>query len=437
MRAPEFPVHIGENDKMEHAAAPLLKVGIVSDIQALPSEHDWGFHNFRNALKLFREKGIDLLINAGDLAEGGDPATYDLYWRLIAEYFPEKLPAHMACEGNHDCNGAKDFPEAFARVCKGLRRACVNPEHRVIGGFDFITFATCDRLHYAESELPALEEELRKAAARDPRKPVFVITHLPPARTMTGSHDAAGSAGLRRIFDKFPQVISLSGHTHVPLADERAVWQGGFTAVETSTLAYGCFTEESCFNTVNGILPFAREVTEALYMELFPDRAELHRYNTTENREVGPVWIIDTPYDAATARYTPDRGGRAQAPGFPPEAEVLLRYDYGYAYIIFDRAAAGDPALFYDVEIAHAGGETKEFGEAQVYRYVSDFYRFECNRKDKIYLKLPGTLRENTLCRFRVYPVEAFGKRGAPLEMTCLLWPGYKFKDGAPVCPQE
>jgi len=33
--------------------------------------------------------------------------------------------------------------------------------------------------------------------------------------------------------------------------------------------------------------------------------------------------------------------------------------------------------------------------------------------------------------------VEAFGKRGAPLEMTCLLWPGYKFKDGAPVCPQE
>ena len=422
---------------MAHPEKPLLKVGIVSDIQALPSEHDWGFHNFRSALKIFREKGIDLLINAGDLAEGGDPGTYALYWRFIAECFPENPPAHMACEGNHDCNGKSPFREAFARVCRGLRRECVNPEHKVIGNFDFITFATCDRLHYAESELPALERELEKAAARDPGKPIFVITHFPPAQTVTGSHDASGSAGLRRVFDKFPQVISLSGHTHVPLGDERTVWQGEFTAVETSTLAYGCFTEEHCFNTVNGILPFAREVTEALYMELFPDRVELRRYNTTEKRELGPAWIINTPYKPASARYTPARAAGAQAPGFARDAAILLRYDYGYAYIIFDRPATGDPALFYDVEIAHADRATGKYEDPQVYRYVSDFYRFECNRHDRIYLKLPGTLRENTPCRFRVYAVEAFGKRSRPLEMTCLLWPGYKFKDGAPVYPQE
>ena len=422
---------------MDRTASPLLKVGIVSDIQALPSEHDWGFYNFRNALKLFREKGIDLLVNAGDLAEDGNPETYALYWRFIAEYFPGKLPAHMACEGNHDCNGGRPFPEAFARVCKGLRRECVNPEHRVIGGFDFLTFATFDRLHYAESELPALERELNRAASRDPEKPIFVITHLPPARTVAGSHESAGSAGLRRVFDKFPQVISLSGHTHVPLGDERTVWQGEFTAVETSTLAYGCMTEEHCFNTVNGILPFAREVTEALYMELFPDRVELRRYNTSEGRELGPVWIIGTPYRASAARYTPARAAQARAPGFAPDAEILLRYDYGYAYIIFDRPATGDPAVFYDVEIALADRETGKYGLPQVYRYVSDFYRFERNRQDRIYLKLPGALRGNTLCRFRVYAAESFGKRGAPLEMSCLLWPGYRFKDGAPACPQE
>ena len=44
---------------MAHPEKPLLKVGIVSDIQALPSEHDWGFFNFRNALRIFREKGIE------------------------------------------------------------------------------------------------------------------------------------------------------------------------------------------------------------------------------------------------------------------------------------------------------------------------------------------------------------------------------------------
>lgn len=414
---------------------PLLRAGIISDIQALPSRHDWGMYNFANALKLFKQKGIDLLINAGDLAESGNPDTYALYWELIDEYFPGGIE-HTACEGNHDCNGKAPFPEAFAKVCKELRRAGTNPEHRVIGGYDFITFATFDRMHYDEKELPALECELQKAVDRDPLKPVFVITHFPPNQTVSGSFDS-GSKELLKAFQKFPQVISLSGHTHYPLADERTIWQGSFTAIETSTLAYGCMSEEHCFNTVNGILPFAREVTEAIYMEIFTDRIEFRRYNTTDGRELGAPWVVDIPFDPATARHTAARANSRKAPEFAPEADLLIRYDYGYAYIIFDRTTGGDFAQFYDVEFSLFDEEKQEWEEFQSYRYASDFYRFEFNRQDKLYFKLPGTLQGGRLCRFRVYGVESFGKRGAPLEMKCLLWPGYPFKDAAGVYPQE
>ena len=420
---------------MSSVEKPLLRAGIISDIQALPSRRDWGMHNFARALELFREKGIDLLINAGDIAESGNPETYALYWQLIEEYFPGGIE-HVACEGNHDCNGKVPFPEAFAKVCKGLRRECANPEHRVISGCDFITFATFDRMHYDRNELPALEKALRKAAERDAEKPIFVITHFPPAQTVSGSFDS-GSEELLELFRKFPQVVSLSGHTHYPLADERTIWQGEFTAIETSTLAYGCMSEEHCFNTVNGILPFAREVTEAIYMELFEKRIEFRRYNVTDSRELGEKWTVDIPFERSTARHTALRADSRKAPEFAPDADLLIRYDYGYAYIIFDRAVKGEFAHFYDVEFSHYDEEKGEWGEWEHYRYASDFYRFEFNRQDKLYFKLPGTLRENALCKFRVYGVESFGKRGAPLEMECRIWPGYKFKEAVSLYPQE
>ena len=145
----------------------------------------------------------------------------------------------------------------------------------------------------------------------------------------------------------------------------------------------------------------------------------------------------EIPYDAAGARYTPRRALQAQTPEFAPEAQILLRYDYGYAYIIFDRAVKGDTAVYYEVEIAHQDENTKQYEKPKTYRYAADFYRFERNRQDRIYLKLPGALRDNAYCRFRVYGVEAFGRRGKPLEMVCRLWPGYKFKNAAPLYPQE
>jgi Icc-related predicted phosphoesterase len=415
---------------------PLLKVGIFSDIQALPSRNDWGMYNFTKALQIYKEKEIDLLVNAGDLAEGGDPETYALYWQLIAEAFPGNMPEHIACEGNHDCNGKAPFKENFAKVCTCLRRECINPEHRVIGGYDFITFATFDRIHYAEEELPALEKALQKASERDPEKPIFVITHFPPSETVSGSF-SSGSEGLKKVFQKFPQVVSLSGHTHYPLKDERTIWQGDFTAVETSTLAYGCMTEEKCFNTVNGILPFAREVTECLYLEIFEDRMEFHRYNTTDKKELGPVWNMPLPFVPEKASFTAARAEKRQAPEFGEEAVMLLRYDYGFAYIIFDRCTKGDFAHFYDVAFSLYDEEKKLWEEWNVYRYASDFYRFECNQQDKLYFKLPETLKEGRLCKFRIYGVESFGKRGKPLEMECRLWKGYRFKEAAALYPQE
>ncbi|OQA84719.1 MAG: Calcineurin-like phosphoesterase [Lentisphaerae bacterium ADurb.Bin242] len=419
---------------------PILKVGIVSDIQGLPSEHDWGIYNLGLALDILAQKQIDTLIMAGDLAENGNPLTYRLYWKMIRDRFGEKMPRHVACEGNHDCNRTfpQDFAVRFAEVCRGLHRENVNPWHAVIDGYDFIAFAASDGMHYSEASLPALEAALRKAVERDHEKPIFVITHFPPENTVSGSHSEAGSPELLKVLEKYSQAVSFSGHTHYPLEDERTIWQGAFTAVETSTLAYGCATEEQAVNTVNGILPFAREVTQMLYMEVFSDRLEIHRYNVAEQREIFPeqLWRVKLPYRPEEAIYAPERRLHRQAPQFAADANILMRLDYGYVYLIFDGTCEGDFAQFYDVEISerNSDGDGKTFRQ---YRYISHFYRLEKNREKRLFYKLPDALKAGGKYRFRVYPVESFGNRGKPLEMFYEIPSCYVSREGVPLYPQE
>ena len=71
----------------------------------------------------------------------------------------------------------------------------------------------------------------------DPTKPIFVITHLNPIDTVYGS-DAWGNADIHDVLQDYPQVISLSGHSHYTVADERSIWQGSYTAMSTQSLDY-------------------------------------------------------------------------------------------------------------------------------------------------------------------------------------------------------
>ncbi|MBQ9501466.1 MAG: metallophosphoesterase [Lentisphaeria bacterium] len=415
------------------AEKPVLKLGVLGDVQGLPARHDWGMNNFSRALDILKEKGVDVLLSLGDIAEGGDPDTYALYWEMIEERFGKGGIRHFACEGNHDLgNGHRpDFSAIFRQVCAGLRRPDKFICHEKISGYDFIAASETACGVYSHEVCAELAGKL---ASLPREKPVFVLTHYPPYGTMAGSFDdKAGIRPLREVLDRFPQVISLSGHTHWPLEDERCIWQGRFTAVTASSLSYGCMNER-CFNSVGGIIPFAREAVQLLYMELFPDRLEIERVQVLDRSPAGERWRVRLPYRPEEAFYTDARPGSGSAPRFPAGARLLTRYDYGYMYLAFERTEEGVPALYYDVELV----PLFPGGMPETHRYVGDFYRLKACRGPRIFLRLPGRgMRAGADYRIRVYPVSAFGVRGGPLEIVEHTWPGYPFKDGTPLCPQE
>ena len=428
-------------DNATASHAPILKLGIVSDSQGYDYPEDWGYSNLEKAFAVLAGKGIDVLLNAGDTGDHGDDDTAIRYYEgLVRKHFAAKLPAHVACLGNHDYwthDGNRTQRECLDQFCDAIGAPRDQIVRATVKGYDFIALSS-DNVHsYDAEDCEKLRPVLEEAVRRDPSKPVFVVTHFHPSGTVEGSRGSSGRPALRALLNDFPQVVSLSGHTHVPLNDERCIWQGEFTALNTSGLSY-CCVQGNFANCCGPIPPFAREGLFFMYAEIFADRIEFHRYNAEDGEEIGKaLWTVALPYDPAKAAYTDARADGREAPAFPPDAQFLFRYDYGFCYLVFDGAVHPDFVDHYRVaatELDDAGNAVRAFE----WRYVNNYYRIAKNRDPRQVLRFPpNTLEKDRRYRFEVFPAESFGKEGKPLSMTLRIRPRYGFRNLAEIGPQE
>ena len=424
---------------------PLLRIGVISDVQGYAAKYDWGMHNLEKAFAILREKSPDILINGGDLADNGDEEVYSFYNTLFHQYFPGKCPINIACAGNHDYSLGRcsDHAARYAAFCNGVEQENSDPLHKEIAGFDFIALSEDPLLQggravYSSAILKKLEKCIRKAVNRDPEKPIFVVTHFPPEETVAGSSKES-SPQLRELFNQYPQVFSISSHTHIPLEDERNLWQGEFTALQTGSLSYGC-SDEYCYNMCHCILPYAREAVQCLYMEIFPGKIEIHRYNVEDGRELKKesLWQIPYPFDPVNAPYLfSTRKNQRKAPTFRPGTEVFLRYDFGYLFLFFEEAKGEDFVHFYKLQ-RQEKREDGSWAFLREERYIAPFYRLKRNQDPRIILQLPGeSLESHHTYRAEIYAVESFGRESDPLIVEFVNPCSGKLKDGTCIRPQE
>lgn len=64
-----------------------------------------------------------------------------------------------------------------------------------------------------------------------------MITHQNPSATVYGSGEW-GDQSLKSLLDQYPQAVSISGHSHFSILDERSIYQDKFTAFTTQSIAY-------------------------------------------------------------------------------------------------------------------------------------------------------------------------------------------------------
>lgn len=423
-----------------------LRVGVISDLQ-LPDTTDNTTHqyeSFEKTLTMLRDKGMDVLIIGGDQTNVGTKKAWSTYKEIydnVMEGYDTPIPLYIM--GNHDY-WLPDFVSCFEIPTPATQQKRFTKytgeypySHKTINGYHFICWSSSDGSYdksYTNEEW--IRCELDKAVADGADKPIFVITHLNPQDTAYGS-DEWGNSDIARILKDYPQVISLSGHSHYSLIDERSIWQGEFTALTTQSLDY----IELETGKFNGSVPkdaygnsIADKVPGCLYMEIEDSKITIERLEANTGKAFKEPWVIEAPFgsEASLGKYTNARSNANQAPVLESElnaeisditdingnAQKMLSFkagtddDFVHSYKLQFRDENNDPIEFdeidYDNHIVHYdengdkirfnnknydNGTPKKISELT---YFSDYVLGLENMSETAQLRLPGTLPEET-----------------------------------------
>ena len=458
-------------------AAPNLRLGVVSDIHFLmePKTHtlrrDWDEKTFVHALRHFRERKVDAVIVAGDLAESGIIDELQAVMDAWQSVFPQDRGAdgrkveRLFIYGNHDIDAplwegggpmkraAEAWPDEAQRRRHLIRTDRAAAWRKVFREpYDPIWTKTVKGYTFfgahwgGDAGTPGVRDFLVREAARlDPARPFFFIQHPHLRGTCygdwAGGHDD-GSA--TRALDRFPNAIAFSGHSHYALTDERSVWQEAFTSIGTGSLRYAGQPNrqfpEGFENTMAGGMMRASETDASKMMGLFwgnysvrhgmvasvyGDRIVLERRDFLSDRPLGDDWIVPLPAQAGGGAHSfTKRRAAHPAPQFAAGAAVNVSdgraknragKERPAVTAVFPPANAGKGRVYYyEVAAADAAGD-----EIVTKRVLSEGW---CDpgggpryAKDArcVFAKdeLPPRIGS-----FRVRPVGFFGAKGRAIE---------------------
>lgn len=390
----------------------LFRTGIITDTHI--NETPAGCRKLKGALKLFASQKVDMVIHCGDIAEVYNPEAYKLYRKMINTLFQQKKPEEIFISAYHDWTSPQETESSF----QGMKEALEIPHNmldkKIFKGYTFLIIPQ-------NVSMEELEHQITTALAGNPGKPLFVIDHIPPYGIFHNSK-LWGSVPRLEVLKKFPSVIHISGHSHGSLLNESNIWQKEFTAVNI-----GCLSTWG--GDFAGTAPKSKKVSEAVIMELFPEKVLFRRFSVVTGREYMPdtPWCVPLPFDPETAPYSHNRRYKdSPEPVFSANARIKPVYDKKAPEFLTLRFPGAAPDVFkYRVVIAkkNQAGLFEDIASTEV---VSNFYKAASYRKKVLEVRLSKAYFESRKTyRFSVVPENFFGKEGSPLtaEWTAPVLP--------------
>ncbi len=383
---------------------PLWTAGIVTDTHVKRTRESCEL--VKKACDLFAEKGIDIFINCGDIADHYYAEAYPILKELTDAAFPAKPPKKIWVYANHDRIDRQDEP--WEKVMMDVKRllGATNDLYDLIdfNGYPLLVFPQWIDVKRAEKMIADVCADPKYAG-----KPVFIFDHVPPEDT-TDNTVTWGSAARLELYSKFPRIIDVCGHSHGSLRSELNIWQGAFTAVNM-----GCL--QVWGGHAVGGAPASKKNYGAVVMEVFPDRVVFRRFDVRTRKEYGAdeLWTVPIPFDPATAPYRRDRTAKTEpVPQFPAGAALALKADSPFSAVemTFPRAEGKHGTYLYMVQVTTPAGEPLTRNDM-----FGQFYLPEEERTATVALKLSaGYFDAGQKYRIRITPCNCFGKGGKPLE---------------------
>lgn len=401
----------------------IARIGLITDTHVGPTLGSCS--RVRAAFTLFKSKGVEMVINCGDIADRHYPQGYRFYRQTVNEVYPEPAsrPKEVFVYAWHDlidhkkALGKWDPVAAYDNVRKLLEAP--NPPFCDFTwkGLPFVV-ATQNVGTKGFPSWEDYEKTVERVCAANPGKPVFVCDHLPPAGTTFHSREW-GSDKCRLLLNRFPQVVSLSGHVHGTLANERQIWQGEFTAVNI-----GCLNTWGGFASGSTPPRQAKPNFGAIVMDVFADRLVLHRHDVRDGSETDQPWIVPLPFSPSSAPYVPARAAARvkRLPAFNAGAKVAVTPEGEDFKVQFDDATTPQAFMYrIQCERKNARGEWESFSQDDVF---SEFWKAKADRTGTIsHVLASGFFSPRGTYRVAVRPLDFFYRAGAAIASDEAVMP--------------
>ena len=343
---------------------------------------------------------LDAVLIAGDVTDMGTKIAYGSIKAALAPVLKDETQFLATISTSHD-------DRTIGKTSLELYENIMGQEtdfHRVINGYHFIGISASkiEGEHYSEYQKEWLVQELDKAVADDPEKPIFVIQHEHIQNTVYGSSDFEGwgMPDFAEILKNYPQVVDFSGHSHYPNNDPRSIWQGEYTAVGTGGLYYA----EVTVDDTKTFHPSGYRFASTFWVvEIDANNRIRLRAVDLNAGEYLCEYILEGPLDR---QFTPEQQiARSKAPEFSENADIRVKSKK----VVCDAAESVDgmPIFIYRAFAVDAQGNRTPIGKT-----IPKYFRY--NVPDTVKIEFEN-LPEGT-CKVEVVAENCYGMQSAPLS---------------------
>ncbi|MBO4217685.1 MAG: metallophosphoesterase [Clostridia bacterium] len=344
------------------------------------------------------EGGLNAVMIAGDLIDTGYsdrnykeiPYFRDLYESVLD---PAEVPM-IYCLGNHDVYGwwtartikeGKNFEEklgeAYFTTDTDLESLeALGCRHCVINGYHVLTMnpVSDTPVTYEKGAKDWLDETLAKLTAEEPEKYVIVLTHPMIYDTVYGSTlgEYWDTHELTPILEKYPQVITFSGHLHFPTNDPRSIMQDAFTSVGCASVRYMAIESGNYMYMAGSTTMLDKDLySQGLLVEVDGNgNMRLIRMDFYHEDVIGEYWEISYPNGEKThlEKYTIARGSEENntAPTLSTLEYSFTKKESGNIPLTVTFAAAEDDEFAHDYILT----VTSEKGVVTRLNILADFF---------------------------------------------------------------
>ena len=311
-------------------------------------------------------QNLDAVVVVGDFATTGSDEEYKLFNEIVEGNIKDGTEL-ITVLGNHEFISYRDYDASIAyEHYKELINKDVD-RHLVINGYHFIACSYSEDGKTFDSKKDWLNKELTDATKEDADKPVFVFQHPAPFATIYGSVNW-GDFTVRTVFEKYPQIIDFSGHSHYANSDPRTIWQGAFTAVGTGSLS----ALMSNLNYIAGDEDAPGESGAFWIVEADKDgnvRLKLYDIVSRQFFEKNDYYLMDVAKKSSHLYTWNNLKSLDTAPAFPEDAKISVHKDNdGNTLLVFPNAECRWETEDYKITVKNGSDEV--FAETVVSNYV-------------------------------------------------------------------